>query len=397
MALITTYNPLPVTFTHGENIWLYDKNHRAWLDAISGIGVCNLGHSHPEITRTITHQAEKLLHVSNTFRIAEQEELAMRLCKLCGMEQAFFCNSGAEANETAIKLARLYGQKKGITHPQIIVMDKSFHGRTLACLSASGNKQIQQGYDPLVPGFLSVPFNDWESVYQLSQSRSDIVAIMLEPIQGEGGIHLAHDDYLQALATLCDDKDWLLIMDEVQTGNARTGKLYAFMHTDVIPHIVTTAKGLGNGIPIGACLMRDKACNLFTPGSHGSTFGGNPFACTVALKVLDIIENQSICENSTAMGNLLLQKLEYLAGIFPIKSIRGKGLMIGIELDRPAEALKFSGLKQGILLSITATNVIRLLPPLIINGAQMEELVKRLTRCLEDFYGVDANKATSSP
>lgn len=386
MSLITTYSPLPLTFIQGDNIWLYDKEGNAWLDAMSGIGVCNLGHAHPAITQAICHQAEKLLHVSNTFRIAEQEQLAARLCELSGMEQAFFCNSGTEANEAAIKLARLYGKKKGIQHPHIIVMEKSFHGRTLACLSASGNPQIQEGYAPLVPGFLSVPLNDWDSVYQLSRERSDIVAIMLEPIQGEGGIHPADAHYLQVLSDLCDEKDWLLIMDEVQTGNARTGKLYAFMHTTVVPHIFTTAKGLGNGIPIGACLMRGKACNLFTPGSHGSTFGGNPLACRVALKVLEVIEKEQLCENSRDMGNLLLTKLQALFGIFPIKAIRGKGLMLGIELDRPAEALKSLGVKHNILFSITATNVIRLLPPLVINSEQIEELIKRLTDCLEAFY-----------
>ncbi|MGQ3889582.1 aspartate aminotransferase family protein [Legionella sp. CNM-1927-20] len=384
MTLITSYSPLPITFTHGEGIWLYDEQGKAYLDGLSGIAVCGLGHAHPDVTRTIQQQAAKLLHTSNLFQIKEQQQLAKKLTSLTGMEQAFFANSGAEVNEAAIKLTRLYGHKKGIETPSIIVMDRAFHGRTMATLTASGSRKVQAGFEPLVPGFIRAPFNDIEALKIIAQNRDDIVAIMIEPIQGEGGIYVADDSYLRAVRELCDQHEWLLILDEIQTGNGRTGKLFAYMHNHISPDILTTAKGLGNGVPIGACLMRNEACNLFKPGNHGSTFGGNPLACATALTVLDVIERDNLCEKAKRNGNLIKEKLMQELGS-SLCAIRGRGLMLGIELDRPAADARKIGLEHGIIFNVTADNVIRLLPPLIINEEEIDELVKRFTKTLHQF------------
>lgn len=386
MALVTTYNPLPVTFTHGVGSWLYDEQGKAYLDGLSGIAVCGLGHAHPDVTKTIQTQAAKLLHVSNGFQIKEQELLAAKLTAMTGMDQVFFANSGAEANEAAIKLTRLFGHKKGIETPSIIVMEKAFHGRTMATLTASGSRKIQAGFEPFVPGFIRAPFNDIEAIRTIAANREDVVAVMLEPIQGEGGIHLADAAYLRALAKMCEQHDWMLILDEIQTGNGRTGSLFFYMQYGIQPDILTTAKGLGNGVPIGACLMSKRAKDLFKPGNHGSTFGGNPLACATALTVLDVMERDNICErvtkNSALLMNLLIQNL----GEHPsVKAIRGKGFMIGIELDRPANEMRSLGLANGVLFNITADCVIRLLPPLTINEEEIRELVKRLTLTIEQF------------
>lgn len=386
MSFITCYSPLPISFSHGQGIWLYDTEDNVYLDSLSGIAVCGLGHAHPDVTKTIQEQAARLLHTSNGFVIAEQERLAKKLLEMSRMEQVFFANSGAEANEAAIKLSRLYGRKKNLETPSVIVMEGAFHGRTMATLTASGNRKIQAGYEPLVPGFIRAPFNDIDAIYTIAHNRSDVVAVMLEPIQGEGGIIPADDSYLKAVSKLCQEQNWLLILDEIQTGNARTGQLFAFMHAGIQPDIVTTAKGLGNGVPISACLMRGKACNLFKPGNHGSTFGGNPLACATASTVLDVIEREHICQNAMKMGYLLKERLtKDLAPFESVKSIRGRGLMLGIELDRPAQELKSIGLNQGILLNITNERVIRLLPPLIIDEAGVEELVQRLIKSLSIF------------
>lgn len=385
-SLITTYNPLPVTFTHGEGIWLYDEKGNAYLDSVGGIAVCGLGYAHPRVTETIQKQAAKLIHTSNLYPIKEQLKLAEMLTSLCGMEQAFFANSGAEANEAAIKLTRLYGHQKGIENPMVIVMENAFHGRTMATLTASGSRKVQAGFEPLVPGFIRAPFNDMEALIKIAEHRDDVVAIMLEPIQGEGGIHVAEDAWLLAVNELCEKKGWLLILDEVQTGNGRTGALFAFMHTELRPHILTTAKGLGNGIPISVCMMRGPAANLFQPGNHGSTFGGNPLAMATALTVLDVIEKEKLIENAKKMGVLLLQKLATQFGNLPhVLAIRGRGLMIGIELDRKAQGLRPIGLKHGILINVTAETVIRLLPPLIINEEEVELLVEKLSLALNEF------------
>ncbi|BCA97144.1 acetylornithine aminotransferase [Legionella antarctica] len=386
MALITCYNPMPITFTHGEGVWLYDEQGKAYLDGLSGIAVCGLGHAHPDVTRTIQQQASKLLHTSNAFHIKEQELLAAKLTTMAGMEQVFFANSGAEANEAAIKLTRLFGHNKGVETPSIIVMERAFHGRTMATLTASGSRKVQAGFEPLVPGFIRAPFNDLEAIHKIAANREDVVAVMIEPIQGEGGIYAAEEGYLRALAQLCEQHDWMLILDEIQTGNGRTGKLYSCMHYNIQPDILTTAKGLGNGLPIGACLMSKKAVNLFKPGNHGSTFGGNPLACATALTVLEVIERDKLCEKVTKNSAILMDKLIRNLGEHPhVKAIRGKGYMIGIELDRPATDIRAVGLANGVIFNITAETVIRLLPPLIINEDEIEELVKRLTLTISQF------------
>lgn len=386
MALITTYNPMPVTFTHGKGVWLYDDEGKEYLDGLSGIAVCGLGHAHPDVTRTIQEQAAKLLHTSNAFHIKEQELLAAKLTAMSGMDQVFFANSGAEANEAAIKLTRLFGHKKGIETPSIIVMERAFHGRTMATLTASGSRKVQAGFEPLVPGFIRAPFNDLDAIHTIAANREDVVAVMIEPIQGEGGIYAAEEGYLRSLAQLCEQNDWMLILDEIQTGNGRTGKLYACMHYDIQPDILTTAKGLGNGMPIGACLMSKRANDLFKPGNHGSTFGGNSLACATALTVLDVIERDKLCEKVTKNSALLMDKLISNLGEHPnVKAIRGKGFMIGIELDRAANDMRAIGLANGILFNVTADTVVRLLPPLIINEDELDELVKRLTTTINQF------------
>ncbi len=386
MALITSYSPMPIAFTHGKGVWLYDEQGKAYLDGLSGIAVCGLGHAHPDVTRTIQEQAAKLLHTSNGFHIREQELLAEKLTAMSGMDQVFFANSGAEANEAAIKLTRLFGHKKGIETPSIIVMEKAFHGRTMATLTASGSRKVQAGFEPLVPGFIRAPFNDIEAIHTIACHREDVVAVMLEPIQGEGGIYPAEEGYLRSLAKLCEQKDWMLILDEIQTGNARTGKLFSCMHYNIQPDILTTAKGLGNGVPISACLMSKRAKDLFKPGNHGSTFGGNPLACATALTVLNVIERDALCEKVVKNSALLYELLIKNIGEHPcVKAIRGKGFMIGIELDRPANDMRAIGLKHGLLFNITAETVVRLLPPLIINEEEIAELVQRLTLTINEF------------
>ncbi len=387
MDLITTYHPLPISFTHGKGIWLYDDKGNAYLDSFSGIAVCGLGHAHPDVTNTIVKQAKKLIHSSNAFQIKEQRCLAEKLTLMTGFEQAFFANSGAEANEAAIKLSRLYGHKNGIETPSIVVMDGAFHGRTMATLTASGNRKVQAGFEPLLPGFVRAPFNDIEAIKTIAANREDIVAVMLEPIQGEGGISVAEQSYLRALATLCEQHQWLLIVDEIQTGNGRTGKLYAYMDVGIQPDIMTTAKGLGNGIPISACLMRGNACDLFKPGNHGSTFGGNPLACATALTVLDVIERDNLCDKVAKNGIILKEMLMHALEDHPhVVSIRGKGYMLGIELDRPAHEVKTIGLSHGLLLNVTRETVIRIMPPLIISEKELELLVEKLTITLRQFF-----------
>ncbi|GGI87212.1 aspartate aminotransferase family protein [Legionella impletisoli] len=388
MAFMTTYNPLPISFTHGKGIWLYDEKGNAYLDAFTGIAVCGLGHAHPDVTKTIQEQAAKLIHTSNMVQIKEQERLAEKLTQMAGMEQVFFSNSGAEANEAAIKLSRLYGHKKGIETPSIIVMDGAFHGRTMATLTASGSRKVQAGFEPLVPGFIRAPFNDLDAIHTIAANRDDIVAVMLEPIQGEGGISVADEMYLRELANLCEKHDWLLILDEIQTGNGRTGKLFACMDVGITPDILTTAKGLGNGMPIGACMMSKRAADLFKPGMHGSTFGGNPLACATALTVLEVIERDKLCEkvakNSVILHDKLLEALDSHPNV---RTIRGKGYMLGIELDRPAMDIRLMGLENKLLLNVTAERVIRLLPALIMSEEEIDELVTRLVKTIHQFVG----------
>lgn len=386
MTVATTYMPADIAFTHGEGIWLYDTKGKPYLDALCGIAVTGLGHAHPEVTETIQKQAAKLLHTSNAFRIIEQERLAEKMTKLTGLKEVFLANSGAEANETAFKLTRLFGHQKHIETPSVIVMSGAFHGRTLATLSATGNRRHQAGFEPLVPGFVRAPFNDIQAIETIAKNRKDIVAIMVEPIQGEGGIHVADEAYLHGLSRLCRENDWLLMFDEVQTGNGRTGSLYRYMDQGVVPDVLTTAKGLGNGVPIGACLLGERATGLFKPGSHGSTFGGNPLASATASTVLDVIVRDKLSERAHELGLGIKQVLQEKLGEHPmVKGIRGHGLMLGIELHKDAMPLKQIGLEEGIIFNVTNQSVVRMLPPLILKDEEKDELVSRMLRSLERF------------
>ncbi len=384
--VMNTYARLPVAFSHGQGCRITDSEGREYLDALSGIAVSTLGHAHPRLVSAIAAQAGRLLHTSNLYRIREQEELADRLAELSGMEEIFFCNSGCEANEAAIKLARYYGHKKGIDSPTIIVMEKAFHGRTMATLSATGNRKAQAGFEPLVSGFVRVPYDDLEAIKAIGRHNKNIVAVMLEIIQGEGGINLASLEFQKGLLQLCDDQGWLLICDEVQCGMARTGKWFGYQHAGIRPDIATLAKGLGSGVPIGACMAGGRAAGLFEPGKHGSTFGGNPLACTAALTTIATIEEDGLMAQAERVG-ALIRKLfaEALSGVRGVKEIRGHGLMIGIELDRPCGELVGKALAAGLLINVTADRVIRLLPPLILNENEARELVDRSVPLIRDF------------
>lgn len=381
-----TYKRLPLTFTRGQGVWLWDQEDNKYLDALAGIAVCSLGHAHDAVTQAICEQAGLLLHTTNLFQIEHQDRLADKLCTLARMDRVFFCNSGAEANEAAIKLARLYARQRNIQNPSIIVMEGAFHGRTLATLTASGNRKIQAGFEPLVQGFNRVPYNDIEAVRQVAENNADVVAVMLEPIQGESGVVVPDDGYLKTLREICNEQGWLLILDEIQTGLCRTGQWFAYMHEAAQPDVMTLAKSLGNGVPIGACLTRGQASELFQPGSHGSTFGGNPLVCRVALTVLDTLESNELDKQAASHGDYLKQQLQQLlAGYDFVKEIRGKGLMIGIELDRPAPTLVQDALTQGVVLNVTAETVIRLLPPLIISKSEIDQLCQTIQQLLKDF------------
>lgn len=386
-SLMSTYQPLPISFTHGKGAWLFDKKGEAYLDALSGIAVTALGHNHPDITATIHDQAQKLLHTCNLYEIDNQKPLADKLCALTGMDNVFFGNSGAEANEAAIKLSRLFGHHRGVAEPKMIVMEKSFHGRTLATLSATGNPKIQAGFEPLVQGYVRVPYDDIPAVEAALARDKDIVALMVEPIAGEGGIQVPSPDYLSELRRLADQYHCLLIVDEIQSGMGRTGHFCAYQQTkDLLPDILTLAKALGNGIPIGACLARGVASTLFKPGSHGSTFGGNPFATRVASTVLSVLERDHLITRAGEMGETLQALLKKRLADKPhVKAIRGKGLMIGIELDQPCRDLLLIGLEHRILFSITAEKVIRLLPPYIMTDDEIRTVAERVIQSIEHY------------
>ncbi|MDB5810682.1 MAG: acetylornithine aminotransferase apoenzyme [Betaproteobacteria bacterium] len=381
-----TYKRLPVTFEHGEGCWLWDKQGKRYLDALAGIAVVGIGHSHPRFIKALTAQASKLIHTSNIYEIENQEALGDRLAAISGMDEVFFCNSGCEANEAAIKIARLYGHQKGIEMPAIIVMEKAFHGRTIATLSATGSRKVQAGFEPLVPGFARVPFDDFTAIKKVAENNRNVVAVLVELIQGEGGINICHDEYLHGLREICNANGWLLMLDEVQSGVGRTGKWFAFQHSGVKPDVMTLAKGLASGVPIGACIAAGPAAGVFKPGNHGSTFGGNPLACGAALTTLDIIEQDKLMANAVAMGQLIhdgfAAALKDVAGIV---DIRNKGLMIGIELASPCDELVKSALAAGLLINVTNDNVIRLLPPLVINREEAAELVSILSPLIVDF------------
>jgi len=384
--LMSTYNRLPVHFERGEGVWLWDSAHRQYLDALAGIAVCGLGHAHPAVTQAVCEQAGRLIHTSNLYGIGLQERLADRLCALSGMDRVFFANSGAEANEAAIKIARLYGHSKGITCPAIIVMERSFHGRTLATLTATGNRRIQAGFEPLVRGFLRVPYDDIEAIHTIAASKSDTVAVLVEPVQGEGGINVPDANYLANIRSICDAQGWLMMLDEIQTGMGRTGRWFAWQHSNVQPDVFTLAKSLGNGVPIGACLAHGKAAGLLQPGSHGTTFGGNPLACSAALAVLDSIEREQLVAHADALGQHLLAGFTTaLAGVTGVAAVRGYGLMLGIELDRPCGVLVGKALERGLLINVTADRVIRLLPPLIITEQQADMIIELVSGLVTEF------------
>jgi acetylornithine aminotransferase len=384
-CLMNTYKPLPLSFVRGEGARLWDDSGRQYLDAVAGVAVTNVGHSHPWIVSAISEQAGLLLHTSNHYRIDWQQRLAAKLTRLSGLEQVFFNNSGAEANETALKLARLYGWAKGIERPLVLVMENAFHGRTLGTLSASDNSTARLGYQPMSGEFVKVPFGDMEAIKQAARTYGErIVAVMLEPVQGEGGVTLPPPGYLKAVRAHCSQNGWLMILDEIQTGIGRTGRWFAFQHEGIVPDVMTLAKALGNGIPIGACLASASVARLFTPGSHGSTFGGNPLACRVGCTVLDIVEQQGLLNNAAGQGERLLARLrEALAGHPDVLQIRGLGLMVGIELSRPIRDLCLTAAQEyGVLINVTRGQTIRLLPPLIIDEQEVERIVSAVVGAL---------------
>jgi len=391
------FAPLPVSFVRGQGPWLWDSNSRKYLDALAGVAVCGLGHAHPEIAAAIADQAGKLLHTSNWYEIPLQAELAERLCRKSGMDNAFFCNSGAEANEAAIKLARLYGNQKKIKNPTIVVTEGSFHGRTLATLSATGNRKIQAGFEPLVSGFSRVPYNDLAAIRTVAENNKEIVAILVEPVIGEGGIQIPDAGYLRGLREICDQYGWLLMLDEIQTGMCRTGKWFAFEHENIHPDVLTLAKALGNGIPIGACLARGAAAQVFKPGTHGSTFAGNPLACRVGLTVIDILERNQLDVRAEELGHRMLDGLKVALRDLPaIVDIRGKGLMLAVQLDRPCKEILSTALARGLLVNVTAESVVRLLPPLIISNAEADEIVRIVADCIREFVASGAPRAATA-
>lgn len=383
--LMRAYARQPLSFVRGSGALLWDEQGVEYLDAIAGVAVTSLGHAHPDITAVIAEQAGMLLHTSNVFRIDWQERLGERLCALTGMQRAFFCNSGAEANEAALKLARLHGQRKGIARPTVLVMDNGFHGRTIGTLSASGNPAKQAGFEPLLDGFVRVPYDDIEAVRQAAEQHPDIVAVLLEPVQGEGGIRVASIAYLRELRALCDRHGWLLMLDEIQAGMGRTGAWFGHQHAGITADVMTLAKALGNGLPIGACVARGEAAELFSPGLHGSTFGGNPLACRVACSVLDIMQRDELPLRAAVLGERLLGRLQQVLGDHPdVIAIRGRGLMVGIELSRPCKELVGRALsEQRLLITVTRDSTIRLLPALICSEAQIDDIAQRITQLLK--------------
>ncbi len=383
--LMRTYSPQPVAFVRGEGAWLWDEQGKRYLDALAGIAVSGLGHGHPALVKAIAEQAAKLIHTSNLFEVREQERLAEKLCGLAGMDNAFFCNSGAEANECAIKIARLHGHQRGIEDPSIVVMEKAWHGRTLATLSATGSRKAQAGFEPLMGGFLRVPYNDPGAIERLSEHPS-VVAILMEVLQGEGGIHVADAEYVRKLREICDRRQWLLMIDEVQSGVGRTGKWFAHQWAGIVPDVMSLAKGLASGVPIGACLARGVAAQVFKPGNHGTTFGGGPLVSVAGLTTLEILEREGLLANAARQGEAIRQGLaREFSGVAGVKEIRGMGLMIGVELDRPCGDLVRRGLEAGIVINVTADKVVRLLPPLVFGDNESSELVSRLALLVKAF------------
>jgi acetylornithine aminotransferase len=384
--VMDTYARLPVAFEHGEGSWLWDTNGKRYLDAVAGVAVCALGHAHPKYVAVLREQVGKLVHTSNLYRITLQERLADRLAAISGMENAFFCNSGCEANEAAIKLARLHGHRKNIEAPAIVVLDKAFHGRTIATLSATGSRKVQAGFEPLLAGFVRVPFDDLEAIRRVAESNRSVVAVLAELLQGEGGVNVAHEGYLRGLREICDAHGWLLMLDEVQSGIGRTGKWFAFQHSGIKPDVMPLAKGLAGGVPMGACLADGPAAHLFKPGNHGSTFGGNPLACAAALATLDIIEEEGLMENAVKVGDYIRSELTHrIGGLKGVREIRGQGLLIGIELEHPCGELVQQALDRGYLINVTVDNVVRLMPPLVFKIEEAGLLLSALVPLITEF------------
>jgi acetylornithine aminotransferase len=386
--IVKAYQSLPVNFSHGDGCYLWDTEGKRYLDALCGISVTSLGHNYPALTAAIQQQAASLLHTSNLYTIGWQQELADLLCQTIAMDRVFFANSGAEANEAAIKLARLYGHQRGIDEPQIVVMQNAFHGRTMATLSATGNRKVQAGFEPLVSGFVRAPYNDIASIEAIADNNRSVVAVLVEPVQGEAGIVIPDAGYLQALRQICDRKGWLLMLDEIQSGMGRSGKMFACEHEDVVPDVMTLAKALGNGVPIGACLTRGVAAEVIQPGNHGSTFGGNPLACRAGYTVLQSMLQTAIADNAAARGAQLADELrEGLAGHPNLVEVRHLGLLLAVELNLPCQPLVAIALERGLLINVTANSVIRLLPPLIIDAAETSEIASTLIACIQQFTG----------
>ncbi len=382
-AVMPTYARMPVSFVRGEGSRLYDDAGKEYLDALTGIAVCGLGHAHPKVAAAVAEQASTLLHTSNLYRIAPQERLATRLCAIAGMDNAFFCNSGAEANEAAIKIARLFGHSRDVAAPAVVVVDDSFHGRTMATLTATGNRKVQAGFEPLLGGFVRAPYDDVQSIEKIAANDKNVVAVLVEPILGEAGVRLPDDGYLEALRGICDSNQWLLMLDEVQTGNGRTGRYFAYQHGAAVPDVVTTAKGLGNGVPIGACLARGTAAEMLVAGTHGSTFGGNFLACAAANAVVDELEG-GVIDRAAALGERMLSGFgERLRGNNRVKEIRGKGMMLAIELTEPCTQLVGEALQKGLLINVAADTNVRLLPPLNMSDEEADRVVDAVVELIE--------------
>jgi acetylornithine/N-succinyldiaminopimelate aminotransferase len=392
--VMPTYAPQPVAFERGQGAWLYDTEGRRYLDCLSGIAVNTLGHNHPKLVAAIADQASKIIHCSNLFEIPLRHRMAERLVELSGMTNVFFCNSGLEANEAAIKIARLYGHNRGIDLPEIVVYENAFHGRSLATLSATGNVKVQKGFEPLVPGFVRVPLNDMGALNRVAAERPNVVAVFMEAIQGEGGIQPARNEYLREVRELCDRQGWLMMVDEVQCGTGRTGKWFAHQWAGIKPDVMPLAKGVSSGIPVGAVVAHGIASETFKPGNHGTTFGGNPLAMRAGLTTIEVMEEEGLLANATAMGNLIMDGMrKALAGHPGLVEVRGTGLMIGIQLDRPCSEIVALALKAGLVLNVTADSVVRMLPPLILNAEQAELIVATLAPIIRDFLARPAARA----
>jgi len=389
--VMNTYGRLPIALSHGKGCWVWDTDGRRYLDALGGIAVNTLGHGHPKLVPALQDQVAKLIHSSNYYEVPLQEELAATLCELSGLDSVFFCSTGLEANEGALKIARKYGHDRGISRPEIIVYEKAFHGRSIATLSATGNPKVQKGFEPLVEGFVRVPLNDLASVEEVARTNPNVVAVFLETIQGEGGINPSRAEYLQGLRKICDERGWLLMLDEVQCGIGRTGKWFAHQWAGIVPDVMPLAKGLGSGVPIGAVVTGPKASGVLGPGNHGTTFGGNPLSMRAGVETLRIMREDGVMENAAVVGARLKAGLERELGSLPgVKEIRGAGLMLGIELDRPCGVLLGRAAQAGLMISVTADSVIRLVPPLILSGEEADQIVALLSPLVKAFLAEPA-------